>query len=247
VWQALRETIHAKGAELITVGLDTLGAEGCAPAIQASGAKHPALIDTHHQMANLFGVVNIPQAIWINEQGVIVRPAESAPPPPVPGDAAPPPTGLDALPERMQQIMVEASQIQSDPETYHAALMDWIDRGDESDFALSEAEVVARSRPQSDDRARGHAHFELASEAARQGQKDLAIKHFRAAHTLVPDSWTFRRQAWSLESVDAAGPFARFWQGPHPDHPETWPYDGDWLSDIRAEGPANYYEPFSGE
>ena len=51
-------------------------------------------------------------------------------------------------------------------------------------------------------------------------------------------------KSWSLETVDDAGPFARFWQGPHPDHPEDWPYEGDWLSDIRASGPANYYDPW---
>ena len=248
MWQALRETIRPKGAELITVGMDTLGAAGCAPAIQAANAAHPSLIDTHHQMASLFGVVNIPQAIWINEEGMIVRPAESAPPPPAPAsEEAPAPEGLDALPARMQAIMVEASQIQSDPAAYHHALMDWVEQGEASEFALSEAAVIERSKPQSDDRARGHAHFELASEAATLGHKGLAVKHFRAAHALVPDSWTFRRQAWSLEPVDAAGPFARFWQGPHPDRPEERPYEGDWLSDIRAEGPANYYDPFSGK
>ena len=97
MWQALRETIRPKGAELITVGMDTLGAAGYAPAIQAANAAHPSLIDTHHQMASLFGVVNIPQAIWVNEEGVIVRPAESAPPPPAPvSEEAPAPEGLDA-------------------------------------------------------------------------------------------------------------------------------------------------------
>ena len=35
--------------------------------------------------------------------------------------------------------------------------------------------------------------------------------------------------------------------GASPDRPEAWPYEGDWLSDIRAEGPANYYDPFSGK
>ena len=38
MWQALRETIRPKGAELITVGMDTLGADGCAPAIKAANA-----------------------------------------------------------------------------------------------------------------------------------------------------------------------------------------------------------------
>ena len=59
----------------------------------------------------------------------------------------------------------------------------------------------------------------------------------------MPESWTFRRQAWSLEKV-GDGPLARFWQGPDPDAPEAWPYAGDWLSDIRASGAENYSEPW---
>jgi hypothetical protein len=43
--------------------MDTLGAAGCAPAIQAANAAHPSLIDTHHQMASLFGVVTKVSAV----------------------------------------------------------------------------------------------------------------------------------------------------------------------------------------
>ena len=73
------------------------------------------------------------------------------------------------------------------------------------------------------------------------GHHDAAIPHFSEAHRLVPESWTFRRQAWSLEKV-IDGPLARFWQGPDPAKPEAWPYDGDWLADIRS-GAENYSEP----
>jgi hypothetical protein len=69
------------------------------------------------------------------------------------------------------------------------------------------------------------------------------VQHFREAHRLVPDSWTFRRQAWSLEKV-GDGPLARFWQGPNPDAPEAWPYEGDWVADIRKSGAENYNEPW---
>ena len=241
MWRVLRDELHASGVELITVGLDNLGVEGCRAAIETAQPSHPALIDTHHVMARCFGVVNIPQSIWIDEAGMIVRPVTSAPPPPIDApDAAPP--DLTALPERMLNIMGEAMQIESDPDTYHAALKDWVLNGADSVYALTPEAVMARSSAPSQDRALGHVHFELASEAVVQGKKQLAVSHFQAAHRLVPDSWTYRRQAWSLEAVEAAGPFARFWQGPHPERPEEWPYAGDWLTDIRREGPANYYQ-----
>jgi len=242
VWQALREELHPKGVELVTVGLDTLGAEGCRAFIEAAAPTHPALIDQHHVLARTLGVINIPSAVWIDEQGMIVRPAHAAPAPPMPDRARSlslPPT----LPQRMVEIMQEASKIRSDPAGYHAALQDWVEKGADSEFALDPEQVVARSRPRDGNVALGHAHFELACALELDGHHDAAIRHFRKAHELVPDSWTFRRQAWSLEP-GPDGPLARFWQGPSDADPDAWPYEGDWLSDVRAEGPENYSEPF---
>jgi hypothetical protein len=146
-------------------------------------------------------------------------------------------------PQRFKEIMAEAVKITQDAEGYHAALRDWVEKGAASRFALTPDEVIARSRPRNADAALGHAHFELGCELERRGHHDAAVAHFREAHRLVPDSWTFRRQAWSLEKpVD--GPLARFWQGPSPDHPEDWPYEGDWLTDIRKSGAENYNDPW---
>lgn len=243
MWQALRDELHPKGVELVTVGLDALGADACRPFIEAAGPKHPSLIDAHHVLADAFGITNIPQSVWIDERGLIVRPAETAPAPPDaprPPPAAPP----DApLPERFLEILAEAAKIRQDAEAYHAALRDWVELGERSRFALTPEQVIARSRPRNAEIARGHAHFELACELERRGYHDAAVRHFREAHALVPESWTFRRQAWSLErGVD--GPLARYWQGPAPDAPDEWPYEGDWLRDVRRIGAENYYEPW---
>lgn len=242
MWRELRDNYHHHNFELVTVGLDSLGAEGCRAFIEAAAPTHPSLIDQHHQLADKFGVINIPSAIWIDENGMIVRPAEPAPAPPK--DA--PATSMelpDELPERLMEMMTAASQITNDAEQYHAALADWIEKGADSEFAMTPEMVVDRSRPRDQNRSLGHAHFELASQLESQGDHELAVRHFREAHRLVPESWTFRRQAWSLEQV-GDGPLARFWQGPNPEDPESWPYEGDWLADIKAEGPENYNASF---
>ena len=226
----------------MTVGLDTLGAEGCRRFIEAAEPKHPSVIDPHHALARLFGVINIPSAFWVDEDGTIVRPAETAPAPP----QERPRRGLGSatdMPDRFREMMVEVQKIPNDAERYHAALEDWVTKGSESEFALTPDEVVRRSRPRSADVALGHAHFELASHLEAAGKHEAAVRHFREAHRLVPESWTFKRQAWSLEG-GAEGPFARFWQGPKEDDPDSWPYEGDWLSDIRAVGAENYNERF---
>jgi hypothetical protein len=242
VWQALRNELAPKGFELVTVGLDTQGDAGCRAFIEAAKPQHPSLIDRHHVFADLFGITNIPMSVWIDENGMIVRPAETAP-------APPPPAGAPArvlppdLPQRMVDILSEATKIRKDTEAYHAALRDWVEKGEASPFALSPDEVVKRSRPRDNSKSLGHAHFQLATQLEMDGHHQAAIGHFREAHRLVPDSWTFRRQAWSLEKV-GDGPLSRFWQGPSPDAPEAWPYDGDWLKDVREIGAENYNEPW---
>ena len=147
------------------------------------------------------------------------------------------------VPQRFVEIMAEAAKIKKDTQAYHAALRDWVESGAASRFALSPDEVVARSRPRDNAKALGHAHFQLATQLEMDGHHEAAVHHFREAHRLVPDSWTFRRQAWSLEKV-GDGPLARFWQGPNPDAPDAWPYEGDWLSDVRKVGAENYNEPW---
>ncbi len=235
-----RDELHSEGFEVVTVGLDAAGAEACRPCIEAAKPEHPSLIDTHHRMAELFGVINIPNSVWINETGQIVRPPEVAPAPPSIAYERPVPAGLTEMPDRMLAIMGEAAKFLREPELYEAALRDWISTGDDSRFALSPDEVLERSHPRSADTSRGQAHFELATHLEQAGEHAAAVVHFKLAHELVPDNFGYRRQAWSLEP-SVAGPFRRFWQGPLDGAEDAWPYDGDWLSDVRAMDAVNYY------
>src|SRR4029453_8881024 len=112
VWQALRTELHPLGVEVVTVGIDAAGPEACRPFIEAAHPEHPSLIDTTHRMAELFGVINIPNGVWIDEHGVIVRPVEQASPHP-PTERGPY-RPLDGLPDHMNEVLDEASRIQVD-------------------------------------------------------------------------------------------------------------------------------------
>lgn len=239
MWQELRNELHPLGLEIVTVGLDTLGADACRPFIEAARPEHPSLIDAHHTVAQLFGVINIPNSLWIDEYGHIVRPAEFSPPP---RRIERPPRAASTAPvsERALGMAAEAAKIRYDSGPYHAALRDWVELGAASEFALAPDDVIERSRPRDADAARGHAHFELATQLELQGHHDAAVLHFREAQRLVPDNFSYKRQAWSLEP-GPAGPVGRFWQGPADDHPEAWPYDSDWLSEVTEMGGENYY------
>jgi hypothetical protein len=207
----------------VTVALDTGGAAAARQWIEAAKPEHPSLIDQAHLVDELFGIVNVPSGVWIDEDGVIVRPPEPAWPKRQERPRRDPPS--DASP-RMLALLDAVSRLRIDPETYVAALRDWVANGKESRYALSPYEVIDRSRPRGLDEATAAAHFELGQHLHRNGRPGDAVPHFREAHRLQPDNWTYKRQAWTF--VDPS-------QGPND------VYEGDWLTDVQKIGAENYY------
>lgn len=223
MWQELREELHPKGLEIVTVALDLKGVETAGRWIEAASPTHPSLIDQAHVVDELLGVVNVPNGVWIDERGTIVRPAEPAFPKRAAFRDRPLPPDLDPY---LAEVLQEARRIRTEPERYTEALRDWVERGPDSPYALTPEEVLRRSGERGRDRSAAAAHFELAQHLWRTGREAEAVPHFRAARRLQPDNWTYKRQAWVL-----ANPF----QAP------SEQFEGDWLSDVRAIGAEHYY------
>jgi hypothetical protein len=244
----LRKELHPKGVEIVTICLDSIGVEAARPYVERAQPEHPSLIDVAHVVDERFGVVNIPNSVWIDEAGMIVRPAEpawpGAPDAANADEGSAPPTPPEDPSGRLAEMMEAASEIVHDGPTYVAALRDWAERGAASEFALSPDEVIGRSGRRGMEEATAAAEFELAQHLFRAGDLDSARAHFREAHGLQPDNWTYKRQAWSIEPSAFEGPLERFWQGPLPGKEADWAYDGDWVRDAKAAGPANYYPRF---
>lgn len=53
----------------MTVCLEMGGPDVVRPIVEAAGVQHPSLVDSAHRMDALFGVDNIPQNVWIDEEG----------------------------------------------------------------------------------------------------------------------------------------------------------------------------------
>lgn len=223
MWQALRTELYPQGLEIVTVALDTDGSDAVRPWIEAAQPEHPALIDRGHIVDALFGIVNVPSGVWIDEAGIIVRPPETAYP--RRPDFLDRPIPVDATPKQVAQITA-VKQLRIDGESYVAALRDWVARGAESQYALAPAEVVERSRPRPNDESAAAAHFELGQHLHLSGKSDAAIHHFREASRLQPDNWTYKRQAWNLLPTGQSS---------------TEVYGTDWLTEVRKIGPESYY------
>ena len=216
---------------MVTVALDVEPAHTY-KWIDAAAPTHPSLIDTMHVTDDLFGFVNIPMAVWIDETGTIVRPAEGA------SIERSPLRDMDipdGLPERLDQTFRVVKAIPDVSDEYRAAIVDWVEHGAESRFALSPEEVVARSLPRGDAEARAAACFELGEHLRRTVSPEAAVPWWREAHRLYPSNWTYKRQAWTLVTTPEGAEENDLLQGPND------VYEGNWLDDVLASGGGEAY------
>lgn len=203
--------------------MDTLGAEVVRPWVDRAAPSHPSLIDAGHLTGELFGFVNVPAAVWIDEAGVIVRHAHT---PALSASRISEPT--PDMDERVRRMLETARRIRlTDHVGYRAALLDWVERGAESPHALGPDEVVTRSAARPREHAEAAASFEIAQHLQRTVGDEAAVAWFARSHRLHPDNWTYKRQAWSI--VDPVFQDA------------SAVYDTTWAAELARRGPEHYY------
>jgi tetratricopeptide (TPR) repeat protein len=178
-WQKFYHDLNDKNFEIISIAQDTGGAKDAAPWITAAKPEYVALIDDKHLVTQLYNMVNVPTAVWINEKGMIVRPNEVA--------------YVDNRYKAMHGI---------DAGPYLDAIRDWVANGDRSPFVMNEQEVKERLKPQSAERSMADAEFALAEYMHKAGKGEDAIPHFKEAQRLDPDNWNYKRQAWALSDAE---------------------------------------------
>lgn len=228
MWQALYEELAPNGLEIVTVALDTDRAAAL-PFVQAANPTHPSLVDQALSMVDQFGITNVPFALWIDEDGTIVRPPEVAFPQRAgrgqdEAAAARQAAAIAQMPEKQRTVVEAMTKAVDRTGRYTDAVRDWVANGANSAFVLSPAEVVARSRPRPIEFGLAAAHFELGQHLHRAGFPLDAVPHFRQAHALDPTNWSYPREAMSL-----ADP--------------SWGkvYDRDLLSEVAVVGPETFY------
>ena len=158
VWQSLYETANetpnkaedGRGFTVLAVALDH--ADAARSWIEKAAPSFPCLIDRNHRVAELYNLVNVPQAIWIDEEGRMVRPPETAGS--TDGFRARNPL-TNAIPEA---VVAERARVKA---AYIDAVRDWAVRGTASPNALNAATVMARLSVPDVSVAEAHARFRL--------------------------------------------------------------------------------------
>jgi len=178
-WQKFYHDLNDKNFEIISIAQDTGGVKDAGQWITAAKPEYTTLIDDKHLVTQLYNMVNVPTAVWINEKGMIVRPNEVA--------------YVDNRYKAMHGI---------DAGPYLDAIRDWVANGDRSVFVMKEKEVKERLSPPSSERVLADAEFALAEYLHKNGHGDDAIPHFKEAQRLDPDNWNYKRQAWALSDAE---------------------------------------------
>lgn len=200
MWQALYDKYSDRNFIVIAVALDN-DIEAARPWIEEIDPTYPVLIDREHRVAELYNMVNVPQAVWIDEQGRMVRPAENA-------GAYEGFRAMDLQTWTMpDDIGATVSQAKA---TYVAAIGNWVEKGGDSQYAFDATAARTHIRPPSADIAQAHVLFRLGLYLRQSGNIEEGSARLSEASRLHPESWTIWRQAAeTLENGLAAGP--DFW------------------------------------
>jgi len=222
VWQALYQELKDRSFVIVSVAFDTGGVEAVRPWIRPAepieipgpfsdiiglsaedqrrmaAPTYPCLIDEKHVVAELYGMTNVPMAVWIDERGRIVRPAE-------PAGATDGFRSIDRTTFTMPAAVADEGRAAR--KRYVAALRDWVKSGDASAYALSQDEVRRRFQEPSQTEALAAANFQLGQYLYALSRIDRAKLYFDEATRLCPDHWHYRRQALELAGKgNASGP-----------------------------------------
>lgn len=204
MWQALYGELAGNGFTVIAVALDS-EPDAARPWIEAARPTYPAVIDRDHVTAALYNLVNVPQAVWIDENGTIVRPPETA-------------GAYEAFrsrdPRTSEVAPEEAEKRDTARRLYLDAVRDWVAKGAQSRFVMTAPDARAHLPATTPDIVWAHAWFRLGQHLLRRGRTAEARRHLAEASRRHPESWAIWRQAAEKNAAGlAAGP--DFWARVH--------------------------------
>lgn len=165
---------------MITIACDAKGNAAVEPFITAAKQEHPSLLDVNLHVAELYDARNVPAAFWIDETGRIVRAND---------------------PIYAQRRNRDTGEVSLNRD-YLDAVRDWVANGSKSSFVMDESRLGSRLPELEFDDVAAAAFFHLGTYLAQHDHPADALIHFKQAHALRPENWTYKRQAWNLGDIE---------------------------------------------
>ena len=158
---------------VVAVAEDSRGAEHVRPWIEQAKAAYWCLIDPEHRVASLYGMANVPRAVWIDERGRIVRPPETA-------------GSTDHFRNMDQKALTMSAADQAARDAgkafYVNAVKEWVTTGRHGLDAPAAREKLPRITA---DIALALAHFRLGVWLRRHGAVEEGSRHLAEASRLI--------------------------------------------------------------
>ena len=194
------ETIKNEDSMILSVAMDA-DIEAARPWIEAVSHDFITLIDQNHLLSSLYNMFNVPQAVWIDETGRVVRPVETG------GSLDVVKEYDQAIPGYKPEVAEHAARAKS---IYIQAVKDWAVNGKASPHLFSPVEARNRVPAMTTEIATAHAKFQLGQYLKRNGRADEADAIFAECRELHPDSWNIYRETTGRTATGlAAG--EEFW------------------------------------
>ncbi len=186
VWQRINEEIDNPNFVLVCVAEDTGGEAVAGPIFDAANPTYVQVVDEDHIISSAFDFVNVPSAVWIDEQGRIVRIDEGTY-------------------SQIHEFSVGDEKIVFGNDVYAAALKDWVRQGAKSRHVQSKSTVASHMRNYSFEQLKADAAFRLGNFFRLHGHNDKTDEYWEMARSLNPDSINFIRQHLTLTEEGSAG------------------------------------------
>ena len=192
VWQQLFDSLKNPNFMIVAVAEDSQP-EAARPWIEQAKPTYWSLIDTEHRVSALYGMVNVPQAVWIDEDGKIARPPETA------GST----DHFRRMDLKTRTLAPEDAAARQQARSFYIdAVRDWATSG----VNALDAERAREKLPRvTQDMALAHTHFRLGAWLVRNGRAEEGARHMAEASRLHPDSWCMWRQAADKTELGLAG------------------------------------------
>ncbi len=193
VWQQLYSELKDSNFMVVAVAEESRGADHARPWIAEAKSDYWQLIDVEHRLEDLYNLVNVPQAVWIDETGKIARPPETA-------GSTDHFRRMD-LKTRTMSPEDQAARLAA-RQAYLDAVRAWVRTGKHALPADAARAGLPKVTPAI---AEARARFRLGVWLRAHGNAVEGDRQMDEASALHPDAWSLWRQAADLDQVGKAG------------------------------------------